>query len=83
MRLLVQVFLIFLVITIMLSIVRGLLAPSTPVRRTSPGPRRPMSAGKLVKDPVCGTYVAEESALQAGGSFFCSEECRQKFVSRG
>jgi YHS domain-containing protein len=38
---------------------------------------------KLVRDPVCGTYVAPTAALSlsAGGSthYFCSEECRAKY----
>ena len=38
---------------------------------------------KLVRDPVCGTYVAPGSALSltAKGSthYFCSEECRAKY----
>jgi YHS domain-containing protein len=38
-------------------------------------------AGDLVKDPVCGTYVPKQSALSARNEFFCSEECRSKFLS--
>ncbi len=38
--------------------------------------------GDLHKDPVCGTYVAESTALrrQAGGQtfYYCSESCREK-----
>ena len=38
---------------------------------------------KLVRDPVCGTYVAPGSALSltAGGTthYFCSEDCRAKY----
>jgi YHS domain-containing protein len=38
---------------------------------------------KLVRDPVCGTFVAPRSALSltSGGSthYFCSEECRRQF----
>ena len=41
------------------------------------------SAVKLVRDPVCGTYVPPRAALSltAAGSthYFCSEECRAKF----
>ena len=41
------------------------------------------SAVKLVRDPVCGTYVAPTAALSlsAGGTthYFCSEECRAKY----
>ncbi|MBI4263898.1 MAG: YHS domain-containing protein [Acidobacteria bacterium] len=43
-------------------------------------------AVKLVRDPVCGTYVTPRSALSltAGGGthYFCSEECRRKFAGR-
>ena len=43
----------------------------------SPGPV------KLVRDPVCGTYVSPGSApsLTSGGSthYFCSEECRARY----
>jgi YHS domain-containing protein len=40
-------------------------------------------AVKLVRDPVCGTFVSPRAALssRASGSthYFCSEECRAKF----
>jgi len=43
-------------------------------------------AVKLVRDPVCGTFVAPGSALSltSGGSthYFCSEDCRSKFQGR-
>ncbi len=42
-------------------------------------------AVKLVRDPVCGTYVTPASALllTTGGTtqYFCSEHCRQQFQS--
>ena len=45
--------------------------------------RGPTSAVRLARDPVCGTYVAQGSALSlsAGGTthYFCSEECRAKY----
>ena len=49
--------------------------------------RRRGSAGapavKLVRDPVCGTFVAPNTALSlTSGSathYFCSEDCRRKF----
>ena len=38
---------------------------------------------KLVRDPVCGTFVSPGSALSltSGGSthYFCSEECRARY----
>jgi YHS domain-containing protein len=45
--------------------------------------RRAASSVKLVRDPVCGTYVAPGTALSlsAGGTthYFCSEQCRSKY----
>jgi YHS domain-containing protein len=45
--------------------------------------RRPTSAVKLVRDPVCGTFVTPRTALSVSAAgtthYFCSEECRGKF----
>lgn len=54
--------------------------------RPNDDPRRQSSssssAGELHKDPVCGTYVSESTALkrQVGGQtfYYCSEACREK-----
>ena len=47
------------------------------------GPDSGATPVKLVRDPVCGTYVAPGAALSltAGGTthYFCSEECRAKY----
>ena len=44
---------------------------------------RRVPAVKLVRDPVCGTYVAPGTALSLTSSgatqYFCSEECRSKY----
>ena len=44
------------------------------------------SAVKLVRDPVCGTYVVPAKALTAGSGpslqYFCSEKCRQQWSAR-
>ena len=52
------------------------------------GSRRGGSQGpavKLIRDPVCGTFVAPSAALSltARGRthYFCSQECREKFQS--
>lgn len=52
-------------------------------------PRRGRSqapAVKLVRDPVCGTFVSPRNALSvtSRGSthYFCSEDCRSKFSTR-
>lgn len=42
--------------------------------------------GKLVRDPVCGTFVAPGDALSltAGGRtlYFCSDKCRNEYHAR-
>ena len=48
-------------------------------------PRRGGSAPalRLVRDPVCGTFVAPGTALsltsRGATHYFCSEDCRRKF----
>jgi YHS domain-containing protein len=41
---------------------------------------------KLVRDPVCGVFVAPSTALaaHAGGetAYFCSEKCRREWEKR-
>jgi uncharacterized protein len=48
-----------------------------------PSRSTPPTAVKLVRDPVCGTYVAPSTALSltARGrtQYFCSEKCRDEF----
>jgi uncharacterized protein len=47
--------------------------------------RRPSvpAGGELKKDPVCGTFISPETAIQmrARGEvfYFCSAECRDRF----
>ena len=53
----------------------------------SAGGRRSTAAGepravKLIRDPVCGTYVSPRSALSDGGKYFCSESCRDEYRRR-
>jgi uncharacterized protein len=48
-------------------------------RGGSAGPRGQAAAVKLVRDPVCGTYVPPRAALSVTTSgtthYFCSERC--------
>ena len=50
--------------------------------REGPG-RSAATPVKLMRDPVCGTYVSPRTALSVTTSgrthYFCSEECRAKF----
>ena len=54
-------------------------SPSTPPAERPSG----QSPQSLKKDPVCGTFVSEATAMQKskGGEtyYFCSAECRDKF----
>lgn len=51
------------------------------------GARRTTATGepravKLVRDPVCGTYVSPDSAMSDGKHYFCSEKCRSEYTLR-
>ena len=79
----------FILLSILLTVVARLFwrlmdgvlqgARNEPPRQVKPGV-------KLVRDPVCGTYVAPKSALSlsAGGGthYFCSEKCLAEFRRR-
>lgn len=54
----------------------------------APGGRAPkgeVSGGQLVRDPQCGTYVAQSTAIKVsrGGEnlFFCSDKCRDEYAA--
>ena len=54
----------------------------------APKPPAPKAAkGQVMaRDPVCGTFVVPDSSLSARGKsgtvHFCSDKCRQAFLSR-
>ena len=73
MSLLLRVFFVALIVVVALSAIRRLIEGVWTSLRIQPD-----SQGHLVKDPVCGTYITQESAIHAKGHFFCSEECRRK-----
>lgn len=61
-----------------------LLALLLPLLRRRGKPRRRLEpADRLVKDPVCQTYVVRSRAIrsEAGGApvYFCSTECARRF----
>jgi hypothetical protein len=75
MRLLMRFFIVLLLIYAALSFIRRLFAPNVPVQQGTAS-----STGHLVKDPVCGMYIPQDTALRARDQFFCSEACRRKFI---
>ncbi len=88
MRFLIRVAVVFVIVLAALSTLRGLFATTSPSRSPSSGNSSGgAKTGKLVKDPVCGTYVSDNQAISANrGSevfHFCSDECRRKFIATG
>jgi len=70
------------------------LAPARPAARkpvprpedgARPGGFDPRGSGEMVRDPVCGTYIEETTAvteLVDGRSvYFCSPACRDRFLA--
>lgn len=53
-------------------------------KKTSPTARR--SSGLMVKDEICNTYLPKEEAIKevfdGKEYYFCSNECRQKFLEQ-
>ncbi len=81
----------FLLLAILLMVVaRAFWRLMDGVMEAAGGPskgRRAQPPGvKLVRDPVCGTYVASGSSLSATSSgmthYFCSERCLGEFRKR-
>jgi YHS domain-containing protein len=79
-RALLELVVIFLVIRAVWRVIGSMISISGGVRRTTAsGEPRPV---KLVRDPVCGTYVSPDSAIADGTNYFCSEKCRDEYRSR-
>jgi hypothetical protein len=78
MRFLLRVIGMFVILYAGLSIFRRLLLAFTPAGHVT---ANASPAGHLVKDPVCGTHIPQATAIQAGDQFFCSEECRRKWMA--
>ena len=88
MRFFIRVLVVFVIVLAALSTLRGLFNSSTPSRSSPSGDTSGGgTSGKLVKDPVCGTYVTEDGTISANLGdevfHFCSDECRQKFIATG
>lgn len=73
--------LIVILIRALMRLTRGVLRGAGYTRRGA----QPKSVG-LVRDPVCGVFVAPSQALTAGSGtdarFFCSEKCRREWTNR-
>jgi YHS domain-containing protein len=62
-------------------IAEGAAGPGPQQRRQAP------PALKMAQDPICGTYVVPGKALELMRGretmYFCSDKCRDEWVSRG
>ena len=87
MRFLIRVAIVFVIVMAAISALRGMFAPSSPQQSPAGKNSGQNKAGKLGKDPVCGTYVSQDQSLtMTRGSetfHFCSEECHDKFLATG
>ena len=81
---LLEVIVLLLVIRAVWRVVGNMITVSAGARRTTASgePR----AVKLVRDPVCGTYVVPANAVTSGAGaqmkFFCSENCRRAYAMK-
>ena len=83
-RIVLAALLLFLVARALWKLVSGVIEA---VGVTQPAPEGGgAKATRLVRDPVCGTYVAPGVSLSltsAGGTrYFCSEKCKAAFVGK-
>ena len=79
-RALLELIVILLVIRAAWRVIGSLMTVSAGGRRGTASGEPP--AVKLVRDPVCGTYVSPDSAIKDGQNYFCSEKCQKEFQSR-
>ncbi len=85
---LIRLFLFFLVLTLIRSLVARLFSPRNTQRRPRPSKRTTQTKrtieGHMMKDPQCGIYVATDLAVIVRSKdqilHFCSEDCRDKFL---
>lgn len=82
---------VFLIVLLVLFAVRAFGRLFSGVAQGARGPRRPVAGPasppvKMIKDPVCGTFVVPGKALSltdgAATHWFCSERCRSQYASR-
>jgi YHS domain-containing protein len=81
-----------LLILLIVRLVISMFSPRKPAAQSSSRGERggrgvpsEKTVAKLVRDPQCGTYVAENTAIAArhGGEVlhFCSERCRDEYLA--
>jgi YHS domain-containing protein len=83
MQILLRVLLIFFILYLLRRFLAGFMkfSKKSPAADDSRNPEN-----RMVKDPVCGMYMDPRLAIKLGDHssdvFFCSEECKKKFVGK-
>ena len=83
---LIRTFLIALLIFVTVKFVIGVLKylQSDPSEKLSEETGPKSGVNEMVKDPVCGVYIAASEAITVatkhGRLYFCSPKCREKFL---
>jgi uncharacterized protein len=82
-------FLRILYLIMLIWLIRRLLSfffKTTTKNRVENNPVPPTAQNQMVKDPICGMYMDSRLAVRMDNSdesvFFCSEECRQKYLNK-
>jgi uncharacterized protein len=81
-RTLLVTLLIFVAVKFVIGILRYL--QSDPSQKLSEETGAKSGVNEMVKDPVCGVYIAASEAVTVatkhGRLYFCSPKCREKFL---
>ncbi len=66
-------------------LIKWLRKGAAPEKRARAFDRQDLAVEEMVQDPVCGTYIPSSQALKLTQEketfFFCSSECRDKFLA--
>jgi len=80
--LLIRLFILILILWLLRRFLARILGSPRPQPSAAPGP----VAKNMVKDPVCGMYLDARLAVQIEGNqetvYFCSEECKSKYLKK-
>ncbi len=83
-RLLSVLVLLLLILTVIRSFLGRLFGPPSEEQRVPPRSPRQKVSGRMIKDPQCGMYVAEDLAIEARTRdavfYFCSIDCRDRYA---
>jgi YHS domain-containing protein len=82
---LIRFLLLSIVLTLILRAVRQFFASVAQGMQQGPRPPRVVQEGvRMVRDPICGTYILPTNALatrdEHGLHYFCSDKCRAAFL---